>query len=115
MRTTTPTHLRARLGEILDAASAGERFLIERDHKALAYLVSVEDGQRLDGEEERVARSLRALDKLEELAERIRHEYPHPDDGLTSAEWLQQERERRAEQIERAATAGRPRDRRRPA
>ena len=39
--------MRKKLGEILDAASAGERILIERDHRPLAYLVSVEDGQRL--------------------------------------------------------------------
>ena len=36
--------MRKRLGEILDAASAGERILIERDHRPLAYLVSVEEG-----------------------------------------------------------------------
>ena len=40
--------MRKRLGEILDAASAGERILIERDHRPLAYLVSVEDAARLD-------------------------------------------------------------------
>ena len=44
MRTVTAMDMRKRLGEILDAASAGERILIERDHKPLAYLVSVEEG-----------------------------------------------------------------------
>ena len=47
MRTVTAMDMRKKLGEILDAASAGERILIERDHRPLAYLVSVEDGQRL--------------------------------------------------------------------
>jgi prevent-host-death family protein len=103
MRITTPTDLRKRLGEILDAASAGERILIERDHKPLAYLVSVEDGRRLDGQEERVARSLAALDRLAELRERWAREYPAPDDGLTEAEWMQRERERRMDRIDRAA------------
>ena len=46
MRVVTPLDLRKRLGELLDAASAGERFLIERNGKPLAMLVSVEDGRR---------------------------------------------------------------------
>ncbi len=46
MRTVSAMDMRKKLGEILDAASAGERILIERDHRPLAYLVSVEDGQR---------------------------------------------------------------------
>lgn len=106
MRVLTPTDLRKRLGEILDAASAGERILIERDRRPLAYLVSVEDGQRLDGQEERLQRSLAALDRLEELRELIAREYPAPDDGLTTVEWLKQERERRTDQILLAATRG---------
>jgi len=47
MRTVSAMDMRKRLGEILDAASAGERILIERDHRPLAYLISVEDAQRL--------------------------------------------------------------------
>jgi prevent-host-death family protein len=106
MRVVTPTDLRKSLGEILDAASAGEQILIERDHRPLAYLVSVEDGRRLDGEEERIARSLAALDRLEELRQQIARDYSPPDDGLTDAEWLQQERERRMDRIEEAASSG---------
>src|ERR671916_103117 len=102
MRVTTPTDLRARLGEILDAASAGERILIERDRKPLAYLVSVEDGQRLDGREERIQRSLAALDRLDGLRREWARLYPPPDDGLTDAEWIQQERERRMDRIDSA-------------
>ena len=67
MRTTTltPLDLRRRLGEILDAASTGERFVIERDHRPLAMLVSVEDGRRLDEDAaERTRRSLAALDRM---------------------------------------------------
>ena len=102
MRVVTPTDLRQRLGEILDAASAGERILIERDRKPLACLVSVEDGRRLGGEAERIARSLAALDRLEELRQEIARDYVPPDDGLTDAEWIQQERERRLDRIEEA-------------
>ena len=64
MRTVTAMDLRKRLGEILGAASAGERILIERDHKPLAYLVSVEEGERRDPDvEATVSRdSLRWID-----------------------------------------------------
>ncbi len=103
MRVVTPTDMRKRLGEILDAASAGERILIERDHKPIAWLVSPEDGRRFDEDKEaRIARSLAALDRLDELSQRLAREYPAPNDGLTAAEWLAQERERRTDQIEEA-------------
>ena len=45
MRTISPLDLRRSLGSILDAASAGERFLIERDHRPVAVLVSVEEAR----------------------------------------------------------------------
>ncbi len=72
MRVVTPTDLRKRLGEILDAASAGERILIERDHRPLAVLVSVEAGQRLDEAADALReRRMGALQRLEDLARRI--------------------------------------------
>jgi len=99
--------MRKRLGEILDAASAGERILIERDHRPLAYLVSVEDGARLDPDrEELLAQRIAAMDRLMALGEAMREKYPDPDDGLTTAEWLRQDHEQRAEQILRAAKSG---------
>src|SRR3954469_14313834 len=106
MRTVTAMDMRKRLGEILDAASAGEKILIERDHRPLAYLVSVEDGRRLDPDiEARVARRMAALDRLGALGEEMRMKYPPPDDGLTDAEWIRQEHDRRADQIARAASS----------
>ena len=58
--------MRKRLGEILDAASAGERILIERDHRPLAYLISVEDAARLDPDrEELLARRIAAMDRTD--------------------------------------------------
>jgi prevent-host-death family protein len=69
MRTVTATELRAKLGEILDAASAGERILIERDHRPLAFLMSFEDGRLLDGSnEDRRKRRLEALDRIQSFA-----------------------------------------------
>ena len=52
MKTVTPLDLRRSLGRILDEASAGERFLIARDHHPLAVLISVEDAARLDEPED---------------------------------------------------------------
>jgi prevent-host-death family protein len=106
MRTVSAMDMRKRLGEILDAASAGERILIERDHRPLAYLISVEDGQRLDPDrEELLARQAAAFERIKVHAEEMRERYPDPDDGLTDAEWIHEERERRAEQIDRAASS----------
>jgi prevent-host-death family protein len=97
--------MRKRLGEILDAASAGERILIERDHRPLAYLVSVEDAARLEPDPAEVIRQrLEALDGLVEFGKRMRVLHPPPDDGLTEIEWLHQERERRMERIDRAVS-----------
>jgi len=106
MRTVTAMDMRRRIGEILDAASAGERILIERDHRPLAYLVSVEEGRRLDPDiEALLARRMAALDRLAALGERMRVKHPPPDDGLTDAEWLREEHDRRAEQISLAAAS----------
>src|SRR5687768_17485394 len=107
MRTVTAMDLRKRLGEILDAASAGERILIERDHKPLAYLVSVEDGERLEPDKEEVKRRrLEALDRLIAFGKEMRAKYPEPDDGLTYTEWRRQDLERRTDQIIRASKSG---------
>lgn len=77
MRTVTPLDLRRRLGSILDEASAGERFLIERDHRPLAMLVSVEEGKRLDpSAADRRERALAALDDLARFGQRMRAKYP---------------------------------------
>lgn len=92
MRTITPLDLRRSLGAILDAASAGERFLVERDHRPVAYVVSVEDGRRLDGEpDERRRRALAALDRLEALGRRERGRHPG---GPSSVESVRMDRDR---------------------
>ncbi|MDA8203483.1 MAG: type II toxin-antitoxin system Phd/YefM family antitoxin [Chloroflexi bacterium] len=91
MRTVTPLDLRQRLGQILDAASAGERFVIERAHRPLAMLVSVEDGRRLDDDaDERRARRLAALERLEELGRRSAEQYPS---ALAACEAVRRDRD----------------------
>jgi len=75
MRVMTATELRARLGEALNRASAGERILIERDHRPLAVLVTPEDAARLDeSREERARRVERTLARLAAFRERMAHE-----------------------------------------
>src|SRR5688572_26619690 len=85
MRTITPLDLRRSLGRILDQASAGERFVIERDRRPMAMLVSVEDGRRLHGDSEaRIARVDAALDRLAGLGDRLRERYPDGPDAATA-------------------------------
>lgn len=90
MKTVTPLDLRRSLGRILDEASAGERFLIARDHHPLAVLVSVEDAARLDGPDEERRKRLRAAGAaLEEFRKHIR---PDPS-GISSVEWIRRDRD----------------------
>src|SRR5450759_2324568 len=108
MRTVSALDVRKHLGELLDAASAGERIVIERDRRPMAVLVSYEDAQGLDeSAEDRVKRTLAALDELRAFSERMAIEHPAPDDGLDTVSWMREERERRTDQIERAMTEGR--------
>jgi prevent-host-death family protein len=107
MRTVTAMDMRKRLGEILDAASAGERILIERDHRPLAYLVSVEEGKRLDPDREQLlAQRIEAMDRLMALGEEMRKLHPDPDDGLTTSEWIREDHDRRSDRIDRNARRG---------
>jgi prevent-host-death family protein len=94
MRTVSALTLRKKLGEILDAASAGERIVIERDRHPVAVLVSYEDAQRLEeSREERLQRSRAALDRLEALAQQMAREKPWPE-GLDSVALVRRERAR---------------------
>jgi prevent-host-death family protein len=101
MRTVTAIELRGKLGELLDAASAGERILIERDRRPMAVLVSVEDANRLDEDREaRVKRRLAALDRLDEFRARIAREHPELMGGPDGVTIIREEREARADHIE---------------
>ncbi len=95
MRHISPLDLRRSLGAILDAASAGERFLIERDRRPLAMLVSVEEGQRLDSTAEEVRERRRAaLDAIDEYRRRMSVTYPAVPDAPGAAQLMRQERSR---------------------
>ncbi|HYN70344.1 MAG TPA: type II toxin-antitoxin system Phd/YefM family antitoxin [Candidatus Eisenbacteria bacterium] len=85
MRVITALDLRRSLGRILDEASAGERFVIERDRRPLAVLVSVEEGQRLiDDPEARRARVEAALDRLAAIGDRLRERNPDAPDAAAA-------------------------------
>lgn len=89
--------LRARLGEILDAASAGERIVIERDHRPMALLVPYEDANRLEPDEDaRIARNLEALDRLLALGRRLRSDPSWPADAPDAATVIRTDRDRDA-------------------
>jgi antitoxin (DNA-binding transcriptional repressor) of toxin-antitoxin stability system len=94
MKTVTPMDLRRSLGRILDEASAGERFLIERDHKPLAVLVSVEDASRLEDDPEEVRRQREAaFEALDDWGRRYRAMLPPDHEELDVVEWLRRDRE----------------------
>ena len=100
MRTVTAMDLRRRLGEVLDAASAGEPITIVRDGRPMAVLVAPEAAARIDeSERARIERGLAALDRLDAFRERMARLHPDPDDGLTTVEWLRRERDGRADRI----------------
>jgi prevent-host-death family protein len=105
MKTVTAMDLRKRLGQMLDAAAAGEQIVIERDGRPMAVLVTPEAAARLDeDEQQRIARALAALDRLDEFRERMARKYPRdPADQMTAAEMIRQDREARTDQILRAA------------
>ena len=94
MRTISPLDLRRSLGQILDQASAGERFLIERDHRPLAVLVSVEDAARIDEEREaRIKRRLAALDAFVAWGEENAKKYPRGELSADEAVRLDRDRD----------------------
>jgi len=93
MRVITPLDLRRSLGAILDAASAGERFVVERDHRPLAMLVSVEDGRRLDPDAEEVRqRRLAALDRIGDFRRRMATAHPSRPGDPDAVEVIRQMR-----------------------
>jgi len=95
MRHITALDLRRSLGSILDAASGGERFLIERDHRPLAMLVSIEDGQRLDeSKQERKRRAIAAMARIDARRELWAKQYPRQPGEPDVVELLRRDRSR---------------------
>jgi antitoxin (DNA-binding transcriptional repressor) of toxin-antitoxin stability system len=77
--------LRRQLGAILDEAAAGERIVIERDHRPMAVLVPFgRSGAADETEDEAILRFEAALERLSKLGERIRTTSPSGLDAVTS-------------------------------
>ena len=94
-RTISALDLRKKLGEILDRAAAGERIVVERDRRALAMLVSYEEGQRLEeAPEERRRRLEAALERLDEFRIRMAREHPEWTEGPDAVTLIRQDRSR---------------------
>ena len=78
---------------MLDAASAGERLVIERNGRPLAMLVSVEDGRRLDPDVVALReRRLAALDRIEDFRRRMEIAHPPVPGEPDAVELVQQMR-----------------------
>jgi prevent-host-death family protein len=64
MRTISALEVRAKFGQVLDEAAAGERFVVERAGAPVAAIVPLRDLEAGDPEQVR-ARRLAAVDRLE--------------------------------------------------
>ncbi len=56
MRTITALEVRAKFGQVLDEAAAGERFIVERAGQPVAAIVPLRDLDQLDPTRERARR-----------------------------------------------------------
>ena len=63
MRTVTALEVRAKFGQVLDEAAAGERFVVERGGSPVAAIVPLTDLDKLDTDKVR-ARRMSAVDRL---------------------------------------------------
>jgi prevent-host-death family protein len=78
MRTITALEVRAKFGQVLDEAAAGERFIVERGGNAVAAIVPLQDLDAVDPQKVK-ARRLAAVRELRRLANRDRHRYDAMD------------------------------------
>lgn len=96
MRTVTALDVRRKFGQIVDAAAAGERIVIERAGQPVAALVPLADLELVDPDRRRASQLL-AVDELERMARR--HPFPR---GLDAVEVVRRGRADRDAQILRA-------------
>jgi prevent-host-death family protein len=74
MRTITALDVRARFGQVLDEAAAGERFIVERAGQPVAAIVPLSDLDAVDPDRIR-ARRMAAVDELVRQGRRNRELY----------------------------------------
>jgi prevent-host-death family protein len=78
MRTVSALDVRAKFGQILDEAAAGERFVVERAGIPVAAIVPLEDLRDADPEAVH-RRRMAAIDELRRIGERNRKLYGRSD------------------------------------
>lgn len=74
MRTITALEVRAKFGQVLDEAAAGERFIVERAGVAVAAIVPLADLEASDPDQIR-QRRLAAVEELARIGRRNRRLY----------------------------------------
>ena len=91
MRTISALDVRARFGQVIDEAAAGERFVIERAGVPVAAIVPLADLEHSDPDRV-LERRLAALDQLRRLGERD----PMPRASTEEiVAWIRADRDRR--------------------
>lgn len=71
MRTITALEVRAKFGQVLDEAAAGERFVVERAGVPVAAIVPLRDLEAVDPERVR-ERRLAAVEEMRRMGRRFR-------------------------------------------
>ncbi len=74
MRTISALEVRAKFGQVLDEAAAGQRFVVERSGTPVAAIVPLADLAAVDPEKMR-ARRVAALDELRRMGAVFRERY----------------------------------------
>jgi prevent-host-death family protein len=74
MRAISALDVRARFGQVLDEAAAGERFIVERAGQPVAAIVPLADLEHLDPGRIR-QRRLAAIERMAAQGRRYRHQY----------------------------------------
>jgi prevent-host-death family protein len=89
MRTISALEVRAKFGQIIDEAAAGERFVVERAGVAVAAIVPLADLEHMDPDRI-LERRLAAVDQLRRLA--ARDPLPKPTTEQIVA-WIREDRD----------------------
>ncbi|MEW6226072.1 MAG: type II toxin-antitoxin system prevent-host-death family antitoxin [Chloroflexota bacterium] len=91
MRAISALDVRARFGQVLDEAAAGERFIVERAGQPVAAIVPLADLEHLDPDRIR-DRRLAAIDQLARLRSRDPRPAPSTDQIVA---WVRASRDER--------------------
>lgn len=88
MRSISALDVRARFGQVLDEAAAGERFVVERGGLPVAAIVPLSDLDHMDPDLVR-ERRLAAVERMAQIGARYREEHGIVD----GAAWVREDRD----------------------